>query len=334
MKTEKKIFVVVFGLIILCVIGFVVVQFNHSKNSDITHTNEENAAVSLDINIEDYYITNIGNPSNLYHIDAENILWGVGENQCGQLGNGSRDFEFHEEDVKIAENVIHVDFSNKGFVIYLTNDHKLYGLGNYGCGALQQLNVMDYEIYKNDENYYITTPYLLMEDVIYARCGKEGVVCVTEDYAVWTWGTIGMTHYDPKPVKVLENAVLVTGGWYNYAALLKDGTVWTWGDNLTGNCGVEGEAIVTRPVCVATDVQMVWTGKLFYNSDVTNIEDFEGFYERDLENTIIQKMDGTYYACGVNMGTEIKSIPDYYETTNFEVICTHEFLPYEWPENN
>lgn len=34
---------------------------------------------------EDYYITNVGDSGNLYTIDENNVLWGSGYNQYGQL---------------------------------------------------------------------------------------------------------------------------------------------------------------------------------------------------------------------------------------------------------
>lgn len=79
--------------------------------------------------IEDFYTTNTGYPLNLYHIDEDNILWGCGRNEYGQLGQGTQDYDFHEEMLKIADKVMHVDYSQHGFAIFLTKDHKLYGMG-------------------------------------------------------------------------------------------------------------------------------------------------------------------------------------------------------------
>lgn len=94
-----------------------------------------------------------GDPSNLYQIDEDHVLWGCGRNNYGQLGQGTQDDGFHEGMVKIAENVVHVDYSQSGFVIFLTDDHKLYGIGNAGCGALQQYKTFDQDRYVNGEHY-------------------------------------------------------------------------------------------------------------------------------------------------------------------------------------
>lgn len=300
---------------------------------------DQGAETKVALDIQDYYITNTGDPSNLYYVDENNVLWGCGRNDYGQLGQGTQDYDFHEDMVKIAENVIHVDYSQTGFTIYLTKDHKLYGMGNAGCGALQQYEEIDWSYHVNAHHYTVTSPVLLMEDVVYARCGRDDIACMAEDGSVWIWGTIGwnpsISYFEYEPVEVLQNAVLVTGGLFNHAALLEDGSVWTWGYNYAGNCGVEGGGIVSRPQKVAEDVVMVWTGSIKYNVDCYDITEFEGIYEYDMDdNTIIQKRDGSYWICGANVGNEEKILPVYYEVANWPVICTHEFLPYDFAENS
>lgn len=64
---------------------------------------------------------------------SQNNLLLSGSNRYGQLGQGTQDYDAHEDMVKIAENVVHVDYSLSGFTIFLTEDHKLYGMGNAGC---------------------------------------------------------------------------------------------------------------------------------------------------------------------------------------------------------
>lgn len=302
----------------------------------------EQLIVSLDIT--EHYITHTGNPSNFYFIDEDNILWGSGNNNYGQLGQGTQDKDFHEDMVKIAENVVHVDYSQNGFVIFLTEDHELYGMGNAGCGALLMYEEFNWEWHWN--GYAVTTPILLIEDVAYACCGRNDIVCLKEDGTVWTWGIVYNDILLSTPKKLLENAVLVTGGWYNHATLLQDGTVWTWGYNSAGNCGVADVLVVNTPTKVAEDVVMVrtdlavevgdpqpdaddiamaWTGRLKYNTEYENIAEFGGIYPYHLQNTVIQKADGSYWVCGENVGTEEKEIPGV--EGNYTIICTHEFHP-------
>lgn len=320
----------------------------HPDETDVARENTKRVNISL--NIADYYITSTGDPSNLYYIDENNVLWGSGRNEYGQLGQGTQDYDFHREMLKISENVVHVDYSQKGFVVFLTEDHKLYGMGNAGCGALQQYEEFDWTRYTNGEHYTVTMPILLMEDVIYACCGRADIVCMKADGTVWTWGTTYVegnilsnnVHFIKAPKKVLENAALVTGGWFNHAALLRDGTVWTWGYNSAGNCGVADVSVVSEPTMVANDVVMVWTNIAVtgdtlsdedavmvwtknskYHTEYDNIADFGDSYPRCLNNTVIQKEDGSYWVCGENVGETERIVHG--TEGDYSVICTHEF---------
>lgn len=301
----------------------------------------EQLIVSLDIT--EQYITHKGYPLNLYYIDEDNILWGSGNNNYGQLGQGTQDKDFHEDMVKIAENVVHVDYSQNGFVIFLTEDHELYGMGNAGCGALLMYEEFNWEWHQN--GYAVTTPVLLIEDVAYACCGRNDIVCLKEDGTVWTWGIVYNDILLSTPKKILENAVLVTGGWYNHAALLQDGTVWTWGYNSAENCGVADVLVVNTPTKVAEDVVMVWTDLAVETEDPQPDADdiakaWTGRYKiaeyntiaeygdaglKHLSNTVIQKTDGSYWVCGENVGTEEKVVPG--AEASYTIICTHEFHP-------
>ena len=109
------------------------------------------------INISDHYITNTGDPGNLYSIDENNVLWGCGNNDWGQLAQGNRDYDVHSEKVKIAENIVHVDYSREGFAIYLTKDNKLYAFGNAGKGTEEFSKRYGYDKTAKlfDNNYFL-----------------------------------------------------------------------------------------------------------------------------------------------------------------------------------
>ena len=300
-----------------------------AENGQTEVTADSGYRVELDIG--EHYITNTGTPFNLYYIDEDQVLWGCGENFYGQLGQGTEDFDFHKDMVKIAENVIHVDCSQNGFTIYLTADHKLYGMGNGGSGALPRYEKEEWMKHVNREAHNVTEPCLLMEDVAYARCGRSDVACMKNDDSVWVFGVVGYGRdrevFYPYPEKVLENAALVTGGSYNHAALLQDGSLWTWGDNYAGNCGTTG-VVVPVPTLVAQDVAMVWTGRMSYQMDCRDIRTFKENFEREYENTVIMTKDGSYYICGANVGTE-KTLPIYYEAGNYPLVYSEEFLPWK-----
>lgn len=286
--------------------------------------------------IEDYYMKSCGDQFNLYTIDEDGVLWGSGHNEYAQIGLGYADEEFHEKKSKIAEHVVHVDYSQKDFVVYLTEEGKLYGLGNDSTYMLLQHTEMPVEDLAYPTKRYVTSPALLLEDVSYARCGRDDVVALKKDGTVWTWGMIwnyqSTGYCITMPQQILTDVKMITGGWFNHAALKEDGTLWTWGYNFSGNCGTDKATMIEIPVQVAEDVQRVWTGLLNYSAKEDDITDMEEFGNDYVDNTIIEKTDGTFYACGMGVGDKSVVLPQYYEVSELDTVCSSEFLPLDWNE--
>lgn len=343
------------ALAVIIFVGMVFMEENETQNNSIetvsqtesdTQT-EEAAGYSFDAGdlydmrldaqtIEDYYMKSCGDQFNLYTIDEDGVLWGSGHNEYAQIGLGYADEEFHEEKSKIAEHVVHVDYSQKDFVVYLTEEGKLYGLGNDSTYMLLQHTEMPVEDLAYPTKRYVTSPALLLEDVSYARCGRDDVVALKKDGTVWTWGMIwnyqSTGYCITMPQQILTDVKMITGGWFNHAALKEDGTLWTWGYNFSGNCGTDKATMIETPVQVAEDVQCVWTGLLNYSAKEDDITDMEEFGNDYVDNTIIEKTDGTFYACGMGVGDKSVVLPQYYEVSELDTVCSSEFLPLDWNE--
>ena len=343
------------ALAVIIFVGMVFMEENETKNNSIetvsqtesdTQTEEETGYsfdagdlydMRLDAQtIEDYYMKSCGDQFNLYTIDEDGVLWGSGHNEYAQIGLGYADEEFHEEKSKIAEHVVHVDYSQKDFVVYLTEEGKLYGLGNDSTYMLLQHTEMPVEDLAYPTKRYVTSPALLLEDVSYARCGRDDVVALKKDGTVWTWGMIwnyqSTGYCITMPQQILTDVKMITGGWFNHAALKEDGTLWTWGYNFSGNCGTDKATMIETPVQVAEDVQRVWTGLLNYSAKEDDITDMEEFGNDYVDNTIIEKTDGTFYACGMGVGDKSVVLPQYYEVSELDTVCSSEFLPLDWDE--
>ena len=343
------------ALAVIIFVGMVFMEENETQNNSIetvsqtesdTQTEEETGYsfdagdlydMRLDAQtIEDYYMKSCGDQFNLYTIDEDGVLWGSGHNESAQIGLGYADEEFHEEKSKIAEHVVHVDYSQKDFVVYLTEEGKLYGLGNDSTYMLLQHTEMPVEDLAYPTKRYVTSPALLLEDVSYARCGRDDVVALKKDGTVWTWGMIwnyqSTGYCITMPQQILTDVKMITGGWFNHAALKEDGTLWTWGYNFSGNCGTDKATMIETPVQVAEDVQRVWTGLLNYSAKEDDITDMEEFGNDYVDNTIIEKTDGTFYACGMGVGDKSVVLPQYYEVSELDTVCSSEFLPLDWDE--
>ena len=343
------------ALAVIIFVGMVFMEENETQNNSIetvsqtesdTQTEEETGYsfdagdlydMRLDAQtIEDYYMKSCGDQFNLYTIDEDGVLWGSGHNEYAQIGLGYADEEFHEKKSKIAEHVVHVDYSQKDFVVYLTEEGKLYGLGNDSTYMLLQHTEMPVEDLAYPTKRYVTSPALLLEDVSYARCGRDDVVALKKEGTVWTWGMIwnyqSTGYCITMPQQILTDVKMITGGWFNHAALKEDGTLWTWGYNFSGNCGTDKATMIETPVQVAEDVQRVWTGLLNYSAKEDDITDMEEFGNDYVDNTIIEKTDGTFYACGMGVGDKSVVLPQYYEVSELDTVCSSEFLPLDWDE--
>ena len=343
------------ALAVIIFVGMVFMEENETQNNSIetvsqtesdTQTEEETGYsfdagdlydMRLDAQtIEDYYMKSCGDQFNLYTIDEDGVLWGSGHNEYAQIGLGYADEEFHEQKSKIAEHVVHVDYSQKDFVVYLTEEGKLYGLGNDSTYMLLQHTEMPVEDLAYPTKRYATSPALLLEDVSYARCGRDDVVALKKDGTVWTWGMIwnyqSTGYCITMPQQIRTDVKMITGGWFNHAALKEDGTLWTWGYNFSGNCGTDKATMIETPVQVAEDVQRVWTGLLNYSAKEDDITDMEEFGNDYVDNTIIEKTDGTFYACGMGVGDKSVVLPQYYEVSELDTVCSSEFLPLDWDE--
>ena len=73
------------------------------------------------------------------------------------------------------------------------------------------------------------------------------------------------------------------------------------------------------------DIVLTWTGSLRYNMEYDDIAEFVGIGPRLLNNTVIQKADGSYWVCGENVGTEEKTVHG--READYTVVCAHEFHP-------
>lgn len=296
----------------------------------------EDLQVSSPLRIEEQYITDRATAGNHYYIDADGVLWGSGYNQNGQLGNGSYETNLDlgkMDAVRIADHVVSVDANlNNNFCIYLTDDGKLYGMGLNMAGLLLGKDSVK-QVYSDDDNDRVCTPVLLMENVRYARAGREAIVALQEDGSVYWWGQMRTTtstygsDYDAywtveensvnpvkmmflEPHKVLENCVYVDISAWNGAAITETGDLYMWGLNIFGQCGVaKSENVhdfVWAPQKVLENVSMVWLEAIRQNDDGidTELENLNWAVHSYTFDNFALLQDGTLLAAGENLGKD------------------------------
>lgn len=330
-KSRTLVFILLsfFIIAILSVLAVYTLRTAFRPAFPVFYTHSPDLAEAADpLSLPDCYITNKVTYANRYFIDSQSTLWGYGRNEYGQLGMGDvYSLEVNlASPVKIAEHVVSVDCSiNSYFCIYLTENGELYGMGSNMFGLLGQ----DY-----DETYYygmhdnrVTRPVLLMEQVAYARAGRECIAALKKDGSVWWWGQYMSTYgtntsnysnvekttedeSNPSkmlytsPHKILDNCVYVTTGDWTGAAISEDGGLYTWGLNIFGECGtpVTGDDYIRTPCRVLEDVRMVWPEQIELNSPLEDIPERMTYETQYDFNTFVQLKDGNTLAAGHRLG--------------------------------
>ena len=250
-------------------------------------------------NYKDCYTTDMTRAGNHYWIDENGTLWGTGYSEYGQLGILAEDLAEKNIPVEIAGDVIHVDYSGEYFVIYLTKDNKLYGLGGNPAGVLSKAD-MD-----NRNSTYmnvLTDPVLIMENIVYAKCGYSTIIALRKNGDVLVLGNNEYAAFLNEeyrtPRRVLDKACYVTSYYHTFAAIQYDGSLYTWGDNSLGQCGADTVNphidYVEEPVKVMDNIECAWMGK--YGYTVSS--------DAGPDNLVVRDKHGDYYGCGEGIGTE------------------------------
>ena len=295
------------------------VEESIEKEYEILVENKKDLERGINLHYSNCYTTDMKRGSNHYWIDEDGVLWGEGTSEYGQLGIIKKDVSVVGEPVMIAENVMHVDFSGEYFVIYLTKDYELYGLGASPAGILTPFGDWNFDVIDLE---VITKPVLLMKNVVYAKTGYTSIIALLENGDVYVLGNndhvmIGNTKYIA-PQKVMENVKYVTTYFHTYAAIDENNDLWAWGHNELGQCGIGVySANVASPQKIMEDVECVWMGNIGFHS----ADDVKKY-----DNLVVLKKDGSFLACGEGIGESrlVERVDDeVYE--NVEVIST-EYL--------
>ena len=200
-------------------------------------------------------------------LDTDGVLWGVGSNNHGQLGNGT--IAQRPYPIKVMDNIVAVSAGDDHTMV-ITTDGVLYAWGGNEGGQLG-----------DGTNITQHSPMQIMEDVITISAGNRRSAAITSDGQLWVWGDciccIGGNRYelevdgfdepiirqDParfnQPWVIMYDvvAVSVAGGSHSMA-ITSDGGLWAWGS------GQLGDGFDTRnqsePVRVKDNVMMVSVG--------------------------------------------------------------------------
>lgn len=172
----------------------------------------------------------------------DSTVWAWGDNEYGQLGNGTFDSSAVPIQVNGLTGVVAV-FASGVNSFAITSDGSLWGWGfneqyNLGLGIGNSSN----------KNLPVKIPVNNVRSVYsftqFGGAGFSFTYAVTKDSILWGWGyssflfgDSGIFYSDIPIQDTLFNNVVSVGGGEAVLVLLGDGTVWGWGGNSRGSLG-------------------------------------------------------------------------------------------------
>jgi alpha-tubulin suppressor-like RCC1 family protein len=185
---------------------------------------------------------------------GDGTLWGIGNNNVGQLGDGTTQYRSQPQRVPGVSAVTAV--AANGVNAYaLTQDGTVWAWGSNSNGQLGDGT-------KNDR--YVPARVTGLTNVTAIAAGGSSALALRADGTVWVWGSTAvgsagdgshgdpnspdLNHLAPTLVQNLEQVTAISAGYGHHLALRRDGTVWTWGWGNSGQNGIGTVDQVFLPV--------------------------------------------------------------------------------------
>jgi len=175
-------------------------------------------------------ISNISNVislrSSFSHVIAlknDGTVWTWGDNDNGDLGDGSTESNYIPTQIKTLDGIIRID---TGFhSVALKNDGTVWTWGSNWYGQLGDGTTQSSYVPQKVEN---------LSNVKDISAGRFITLALKEDGTVWTWGQFGEgetinNNKTPSKVENLSSVRSIKAAWLNALALKNDGSVWAWG---------------------------------------------------------------------------------------------------------
>ncbi|GAA3409448.1 hypothetical protein GCM10020370_49600 [Paenibacillus hodogayensis] len=172
------------------------------------------------------------------YLKNDGTVWAWGQNNFGQLGNGSTADSSPPVQVTGLCDVVAISVGS-GNAFALKSDGTVWAWGNNSFGQLGD---------GTTTSRSIPVQVSGMSDAAAIAAGATYTVALKKDGTVWTWGynSSGQLGYDttgsnsskaPQQVSSLSGITSIAAGFNHAAAVSSTGAVWTWGDNAYSQLG-------------------------------------------------------------------------------------------------
>jgi len=183
-------------------------------------------------------------------LDANNNVWAWGNNDSGQLGDGTTTPQVIPEQLNVLSNIVEIA-AGGGHSLALAADESVRAWGNNNYGQIGDGTSTEQ-----------ASPVIVggLTNAVAIAAGFNHSLALASDETVRAWGDntygqLGEGTFTERnqPVQVLgvSNIVAIAAGEYHNLALKSDGTVWSWGYNSHGQLGDGTTTTRTTPVPVS-----------------------------------------------------------------------------------
>ena len=218
-------------------------------------------------------------------IKTDGTLWGWGENDDGELGDGSTVDRVSPK--KIMDNVSTVS-AGLHYTMAIKTDGSLWAWGLNRNGQIGDGTTRNHH-----------TPVKVMDNVKSVSTGQYYTMVVKSDGSLWSWGANSKQVLSQKlggwlgdgtiidrvvPARIMDNAAAVSAGAWHAMAVKTDGSLWVWGLNQSGQLGDGTLTTRLSPVKIMDGVASV---------------------SADAWHSAAIKTDGSLWAWGQNKSGEI-----------------------------
>ena len=224
-----------------------------------------------------------------------NVLWSVGENANGELGDGTTTDRSTPAQVAIGVRAMAAGLHHS---LFLKVDGTLWTMGDNTYGQLGDGTTTSR-----------FAPVQVATGVQAVAAGFNHSLFIKTDGTLWGmgysgYGQLGDVSYPNTPVQITTGVQIVAAGGNQSFFVKTDGTLWGMGYNRMGQLGDGTAADRATPVQIATDVRAVAASNL---------------------HTLFSKTDGTLWGMGENsagqLGSALSAITPIPLATNVQAVA-------------